>query len=229
MVNSYLRQLSGPFLDRIDLKVRVYSLNPEQRFNPTSHETSKTIRERIKKARDRQAVRYDGLPFSVNAELDNMQKYLHLLKLPSLDRKAFDNIQGEKNLSTRGAVKVLQVGRTIADLYGSDEMTIDHILQAMGFMGSSFNEMDIQLDIETTFLKDGGQNDPALIYKLKDKILTELSRRRLTKNRCAKEIGISVLTFYKILRGESNISQGTVLKITSWLNQSSGKTYRSGH
>ena len=64
-----------------------------------------------------------------------MQRYIDLLKLPASDRREFDKIQGDKNLSTRGAVKVLQVGRTIADLEGKEEMTIDHILQAMGFMG----------------------------------------------------------------------------------------------
>ena len=121
-VKSYLGRLSGPFLDRIDLKIRVFSLNPDQRFTPGYREKSITIGNRIKKARKRQNQRYKGLPFSVNAELGNMQKYFPLLKLSSRAKREFERIQGEKDLSTRGAVKVLQVGRTIADLEGKEEL-----------------------------------------------------------------------------------------------------------
>lgn len=225
-VESYLRRLSGPFLDRIDLKVRVFSLNPEQRFSSEARESSKMVRERIKKARDRQSLRYKGLPFSVNAELENMYQYFPLLKLPASDRREFDRIQGEKNLSTRGAVKVLQIGRTIADLDGKEEMNIDHILQAMGFMGSSFNETEIQLEMETSLREGAAEGDPMFIAHLKDRILSEIGRRRLSKNRCAKEMGISILTFNKVLRGETNISSATLNKMTSWLSESADKTFR---
>ena len=155
-----------------------------------------------------------------------MQQYFPLLKLRASDRREFDRIQGEKNLSTRGAVKVLQVARTIADLNGNEEMTIDHILQAMGFMGSSFNETEIQMEMETSLREGGAESDPMYIAHLKDRILSEIGRRRLSKNRCAKEMGISILTFNKVLRGETNISSLTLNKMTSWLNDSAGKTFR---
>jgi magnesium chelatase family protein len=226
LVDSYLRRLSGPFLDRIDLKLRVFSLNPEQRFGSQERESSSVVRERIKKARERQSLRYAALPISVNAELENMQQYFPLLKLRASDRREFDRIQGEKNISTRGAVKVLQVGRTIADLNGKEEMNIDDILQAMGFMGSSFNEIEIQMEMETSLREGGAESDPMFIAHLKDRILSEIGRRRLSKNRCAKEMGISILTFNKVLRGETNISSITLNKMTSWLNESAGKTFR---
>jgi magnesium chelatase family protein len=226
LVDSYLRHLSGPFLDRIDLKVRVYSLNPEQRFTSNTGENSKTVKDRIKKTRERQAERFKGLPILVNAELDNMQKYFHLLKLPATDKYEFDRIQGERNLSMRGAVKVLQVARTIADLEGKPEMSIDHILQAMGFMGSTFNEHEIQMEIETTLREGITEVTPIFINHLKEKILAEIGRRRLSKNRCAKEMDLSILTFNKVLRGETNISQISITKINSWLNESSGKTFQ---
>lgn len=227
-VDSYLKRLSGPFLDRIDLKVRVYTLNPELRFSATQYESSKTVKERIKKARDLQTLRYKGLPFSVNAELKNMRRYFHLLELPAADRREFDKIQGEKKLSMRGAVKVLQVGRTIADLEGKKEMKIDHILQAMGFMGSSFNETEIQLEMNTELRQGGTEITPIFINHLKERILAEIGRRRLSKNRCAQEMEMTVPTFNKVLRGETNISSITINKITAWLDNSAGKTFRSG-
>ncbi|MCX6558685.1 MAG: ATP-binding protein [Candidatus Aminicenantes bacterium] len=228
-VDSYLRRLSGPFLDRVDLKVRVYSLNPEQRFASNSGERSKLVRDRIKKARERQTERYKGLPIQVNAELEDTRKYFHLLKLPAADLHEFDKIQGEKNLSMRGAVKVLQVARTIADLEGKQEMSIDHILQALGFMGSTFNEHEIQVEFETTMREGTSEITPIYINHLKEKVLAEIGRRRLSKNRCAKEIDLSILTFNKVMRGETNISQISITKINSWLNESSGKSFSKKH
>lgn len=64
------------------------------------------------------------------------------------------------------------------------------------------------------------------IAHLKDRILSEIGRRRLSKNRCAKEMGISILTFNKVLRGETNISSGTLNKMTSWISESADKTFR---
>jgi len=223
-VDSYLRRLSGPFLDRIDLKVRVFTLDPDKRFSVNASESSQTVKERIRKARDRQTKRYKGLPFSVNAEIDNMAQYFHLLNLPAADKREFNNIQGKKDLSMRGAVKALQVGRTVADLDGKDEMSIDHILQAMGFMGTSFNETEIQMEMNMAL--DQEEMTPALTSHLKDMILSEMGRRRLSKNRCAKEMDLAVTTFNKILHGETNISSATMNKITTWLNKSMGKTYQ---
>jgi hypothetical protein len=105
-------------------------------------------------------------------------------------------------------------------------MNIDDILQAMGFMGSSFNEIEIQMEMETSLREGGAESDPMFIAHLKDRILSEIGRRRLSKNRCAKEMGISILTFNKVLRGETNISSITLNKMTSWLNESAGKTFR---
>jgi len=227
-VKSYLHRLSGPFLDRIDLKVRVFSLNPEQRFMTETAEQSEVIRERVRKARLRQLDRFKNINLSVNAQLDNMQRHIHLLQFPALAKREFDRIQGEKRLSYRAAVKVLQVARTIADLEGKEEMAIDHILQAMGFMGTTFNDAELRQEYEGDTIQEDAISDPKYIDYLKNRVLGEIARRRLSKNRCAQELDMSVMTFNKFLSGETNLSRKTLDKITGWLEFSSKRSFNRG-
>ena len=97
----------------------------------------------------------------------------------------------------------------------------------MGFMGSAFNETEIQIEFETSLRGGAISYDPNMLIRLKEKILAEMGRRRMSKNQSATEINISVATFNKVLRGERNISKETISKIVAWLTQSSEKPFRN--
>ena len=127
-INRYQRKLSGPILDRIDLSTDVISTEHEQilKHHPKA-ETSATVAQRVANARARQLKRQKTL----NSRLDNkgVQRHAHLT--PAAEH--FLNHQALKtNLSARAYLKTVKVGRTIADLAGSEQIELDHITEALG-------------------------------------------------------------------------------------------------
>lgn len=224
-VDSHLKKLSGAFLDRIDLMVRMYSVNLVQLFGPKKNESSKAVKDRIKKARDIQTKRFNGKPFSVNSQVQTIKErdITDLFHIQESTLRTLENIRSENDLSTRHTDKVLQVARTIADLEAKEELSDDHIHQAMGFMSSSFNEGEIQIALKDSL--EQYKDDPRAIENLKIRIEREMGRRRLKKSKCAREIDLGIATFNKIMRSETDVSQKTVNKIKTWLKESHSKSF----
>ena len=229
VVDRHLSSLDGPFLDRIPLKVRVHTLDPDLRFTGPRGETSKAIRARIVRARKMQEKRYRNTPMKLNANVENTNRYFGLFRLADSDKRQFERVQGEKGLTYRGAVKALQVGRTIADLEGSEVLTIDHLLQAIGFMGSLYGDEEVLLEVHAARDLHDLALDPQQMSQVVARVLAEMARRRLSKNRCAREMDVSVATFNKILRREHNLSRTSVSKLFTWLEKSHGKHIRRGY
>ncbi len=128
-INQYQRKLSGPILDRIDLSVGVISTEHNQilKRHPSS-ETSATVAKRVAAVRTHQLKRQNIL----NSRLDNkgVQRHAHLTP----EAEHFLNHQALKtNLSARAYLKTVKVGRTIADLAASQQIQLDHIIEALGF------------------------------------------------------------------------------------------------
>ncbi|MCJ7725860.1 MAG: YifB family Mg chelatase-like AAA ATPase [Acidimicrobiia bacterium] len=124
----YRRRLSGPLLDRIDLRVDVPRLEPDELAGPGG-EASRVVRERVCRARAVQAARgglnrdlgrrvLDGLDWSAPA--------VHLLG-SSARRMA---------VTARGWDRVRRMARTIADLDGCPEVDERHMAEALAFRGS---------------------------------------------------------------------------------------------
>src|SRR5471030_1386498 len=73
-VQKYLNKVSGPLLDRIDLHVEVTPVPFSELTNQTSGESSAVIRERVIKAREIQALRYQDQPgVYANAQMSSKQ------------------------------------------------------------------------------------------------------------------------------------------------------------
>jgi len=133
-VLRYKKKLSGPLLDRIDLYIDVPAV--EANKLSTSHkknlEKSARVRERAKKARDRQTKRFLGEKVNCNAEMTN-REIKRFCKLGSgqedLLKKAVDQFQ----LSARAYFRLIKVARTIADLSGTDEIEIAHLAEALQY------------------------------------------------------------------------------------------------
>lgn len=132
-IQNYLRKVSQPFLDRIDICVEAAKVKYEDlKFHDKKAESSDEIRERVCRARERQAQRYQGTGITVNAMLDirGLEKYCSLEeKEESLMKQAFTNLE----LTARMYHKILRVARTIADLSDSEEIRTEHIAEAVGY------------------------------------------------------------------------------------------------
>lgn len=130
----YRARVSGPLRDRFDLSVEVvgadWSTLRADAGGP--RESSAQIRVRVMAARERQARRYDGLPWITNAEVPG-PKLEELIELEPSASDLLSLIGGRLGLSARGLHRVLKVGRTLADLAGCDRVESPHLLEAASF------------------------------------------------------------------------------------------------
>lgn len=127
-IRRYQERLSGPMLDRIDIHQTLHQQSPRVMRARAEGEGSKDIAVRVAQARQRQAARLKGTPWTTNAEVPGPK--LRDLPLPDgfeVLERALDRGQ----LSTRGVDKVWRVAWTIADLAGSDRITRDHLTTAL--------------------------------------------------------------------------------------------------
>ncbi len=126
-VRRYVSRLSGPLLDRFDLRVRLKPVPAGQLIDAAPGEGSASVRERVVGARRRQAAR--GL---LNAELD--EAGLHrFAALDVAERGLYRRLTEKHDLSARGAKRMLRVARTLADLAGAEAITALHLSEAASF------------------------------------------------------------------------------------------------
>lgn len=131
-VKKYLSKISGPMLDRIDLHIRVASVQYDELRDGEQRESSEAIRRRVNAARERQLKRYqhDGIFSNSQLTAPMLERYCPLDDTAAgLLRQAFDRL----GMSARGYSRILKVARTIADLQESDQITCDHLMQAISF------------------------------------------------------------------------------------------------
>lgn len=107
----YLRRLSGPLLDRFDLRVGVHRPSVDDLLRPTGGESSDDVRARVEHVRDRAMARAGMLNGAIVPAL--------LDELAPLSDAARDVLRTElerNRLTGRGLHRVRRVARTIADL-----------------------------------------------------------------------------------------------------------------
>jgi magnesium chelatase family protein len=132
-VQKYLNKISGPLLDRIDLHVEVTPVAFSELSSTQNFEKSENIRERVVKAREKQAERYkDNAGVYCNAQMSS--KMLKEICIISQAGSNLLKIAMEKlNLSARAYDRILKVSRTIADLAGSEEIKPEHLAEAIQY------------------------------------------------------------------------------------------------
>jgi len=133
-VNNYRSRISQPLLDRIDIYLNISSVSAEEWFERTKGETSKTVRERVTKAREIQAKRFEKAKYKTNSNMSSTQveEFCKLGKEEfELMRTAFSKYE----LSGRGYNRILKVARTIADLDASEEIKVSHLVEAINYRG----------------------------------------------------------------------------------------------
>jgi magnesium chelatase family protein len=132
-VQKYLSKISGPLLDRIDLHVEVTPVPFAELSNIKAGESSAVIRERVIKARELQAERYNNHPgIYCNAQMSStlLKEVCAIEKTgQSLLKAAMDKL----NLSARAYDRILKVSRTIADLAECSIIAPEHLAEAIQY------------------------------------------------------------------------------------------------
>ncbi len=129
-INKYLDKLSGPLLDRIDLQIHVPGIEYETlKDKHVNGQTSASMQEKIAQATTRQKKRFNnGTSQNATMSADQVEQFCILTpEAEQLMKKVFEKL----HLSMRGYHKVLKVARTIADLEGSETLTVPHIQEAL--------------------------------------------------------------------------------------------------
>jgi magnesium chelatase family protein len=132
-VERYHTRLSGPLMDRIDLRVHVPRIAYEE-LRVEGRETSRAVRERVAAARERMRRRLADTGRRTNAELSVSELRRHCALDADADQLAADAMRSRR-LSSRGVHRVLRVARTIADLAGADPITAEHLGLALLLRG----------------------------------------------------------------------------------------------
>ncbi|MBF8190461.1 YifB family Mg chelatase-like AAA ATPase [Nonomuraea sp. K274] len=129
----YLGRLSGPLLDRVDMKVTVVRASRRELMADRQFvETSKTVAERVLVARERAAKRLAGTPWRTNAEIPS--SLLHADYRPStVAMKPVTACLDSGALSARGLDRVVRVAWTLADLAGKDRPEAEETTAALHF------------------------------------------------------------------------------------------------
>ena len=129
-IARYVGKISGPLLDRIDLRVEAETVTYDQLSMPPA-ETSARIRERVTRARAMQAERYAAQGIFCNAQLSKDVEATCKLTAAaaSMAKEAFTAMQ----MSARGYTRILKVARTIADLEDSEKVDQLHLAEAFRY------------------------------------------------------------------------------------------------
>ncbi len=132
-VQRYRQRISGPLLDRIDLHIEVPAVEYKDISSTRPEEGSAAIRERVVRARERQQARFrTDSKTNCNARMGTRQIKEHC-KLDDESQELIRVAMTELNLSARAYDRILKVSRTVADLAGSDEITPDHVGEAIQY------------------------------------------------------------------------------------------------
>jgi magnesium chelatase family protein len=132
-IQNYLGRISGPLLDRIDLHVEVPAVKFREITSEGSGETSAQIRERVIGARRRQHERFSSKKnITCNARMGTRELKSHCA-LDEGTKELLKFAMTDLNLSARAYDRILKVARTIADLAGSENITSDHIGEAIQY------------------------------------------------------------------------------------------------
>ncbi len=131
-IARYRSRVSGPLLDRIDIQVEVPAVAYEALASKAPGEPSETVRERVNQARRLQVERFDETGIHANARMGarDVRRYC---RVDPAGEQLLETAINRLGLSARAYVRILKVGRTIADLAGAETIQSTHIAEAVQY------------------------------------------------------------------------------------------------
>jgi magnesium chelatase family protein len=129
-VDRYRGRISGPLLDRFDVRVEVPAVKYREMADTAAEEPSAAIRGRVERARALQAERLKPMGCYCNAQMGARAARTHC----GLDAEAaavMERAMDKMGLSARGYTRTLKVARTVADLEEEATIRKPHVLEAL--------------------------------------------------------------------------------------------------
>lgn len=131
-VHRYMGRISGPLMDRIDLHVEITPVAIDEISSTERAESSAEVRQRVVKARQRQAERFQGLGIHTNTMMSSAM-LRDMCPLSPQSRTLLDRAMERLQLSARAYDRIIKVARTIADLEGTADIEPQHISEAITY------------------------------------------------------------------------------------------------
>lgn len=131
-VHRYKGHISGPLMDRIDIHVEVVPVSIREMSSQKREESSAEVRRRVVAARERQLERFRETDIHCNAMMNSAM----LRQFAPLDKSCSELLERAMthlSLSARAYDRIIKVARTIADLDGAEQITPQHISEAIGY------------------------------------------------------------------------------------------------
>lgn len=131
-IERYLKKLSEPMLDRMDMSISVPKLKYDELYGETKEESSEDIRKRIVLAHAVQRRRLQQYEVLFNSQIP-MNVLDKVCQLGKEEKELRKEVFQQYSLTARGAAKILRVARTIADLAYSEKVKCNHIWEALSY------------------------------------------------------------------------------------------------
>lgn len=130
---EYLKKISGPLMERIDMIINIPHTDLTLFQNNSSpEENSITIRERIKKVRKIQQDNLSSFAIKTNSEI-SLDMFENNIQISISGKELIQKIQNKYDFSIRTILKILRVSKTIADMENSNEINDNNILEALNY------------------------------------------------------------------------------------------------
>ncbi|SMC63870.1 YifB family Mg chelatase-like AAA ATPase [Primorskyibacter flagellatus] len=130
---DYMGRISGPLMDRFDLRIEVPPVGFTDLDLPPSGDSSAEVAARVSMARDVQSSRFDGHD-GMRTNADASGEVLEDIARPDAEGKELLGRAADRmGLSARGYHRVMRVARTIADLDGSTDVRRPHVAEAISY------------------------------------------------------------------------------------------------
>ena len=131
-IQKYKAKISGPLMDRIDIRINVGNVVYSDLVNKEEGESSEKVRARVNRARLIQRERFKDDGIETNAEMSEK----HLAKYCQLDESGEAVLEAafaKFNMTARARSRILKVARTIADLELSEKIECSHLVEAISY------------------------------------------------------------------------------------------------
>ncbi len=132
-IKRYRSRISGPLMDRFDIQCEISPIPFCDIAKKQKGEPSAVIRKRVMNARKIQEKRFiDYTGIHCNAQMT--ERMLHLFAEPDdASMRILETAMERLRLSARAYSRILKVARTIADIDGAEQITSQHIAEAISY------------------------------------------------------------------------------------------------